>query len=99
MKRRKTIKQQNCWRVSKKYDLPDLKAKAEIFIFMISNMKKETFFEFLVGADLFKAVHVKETEIKFLSSNKILWKENIQEWKKELKGKENLFMEIITAYS
>jgi len=83
--------------IGEKYDLPDLKVKAEIF--MITNMKKETFIEFLVAADLFKAGKVKEAAIKFLSSNKILWKENIQEWKEKLKGKDVLLMEIITAYS
>ena len=39
--------------IGEKYDLPELKEKAEIF--MISNMKNETFIEFLVAADLFKA--------------------------------------------
>ena len=80
--------------IGEKYDLPGLKVKAEIF--MISNMKKETFIEFLVAADLFKAGKVKETAFKFLSSNKILWKENIQEWKEVLKRKDELLMEIIT---
>merc|ERR1719427_1932505 len=61
-----------------KYDLPDLKAKAEIF--MISNMKQETCIEFLVAGDLFNAEKVKESAMKFLSLNKKLWNENIQQW-------------------
>jgi len=81
--------------IAEKYDLPDLKVKAEIF--MISNMKKETLIEFIVAADLFNATKVKESALKFLSSNKNLWMENIKEWKENLKGKEELLMEIITA--
>jgi len=81
--------------IGEKYDLSDLKDKAEIF--MISNMKKETFIEFLVSSDLFKAPKVKEAALNFLSTNKIIWKENIQEWRKQLKGKDDLLMDIITA--
>ena len=83
--------------IGEKYDLPDLKAKAEIF--MISNMKQETCIEFLVAGDLFNAEKVKESAIKFLSFNKKLWKENIREWKEKLKGKEELLMDIITIWS
>jgi len=78
------------------YDLPELKSKAEIF--MISNMKKETFIDFLVAGDLFKAPKVKETALQFLSTNKNIWNENIKEWKQQLKGKDDLFVEIITAF-
>jgi len=81
--------------MGEKYDLPELKAKAEIF--MISNMKKETFIEFLVAADLFEAPKVKETALQFLSTNKNIWNENIKEWKQLLKGKDDLFVEIISA--
>merc|ERR1719427_869463 len=80
--------------IGEKYNLPDLKVKAEIF--MISNMRKETFIEFLVAADLFEAGKVKEAAFKFLLSNKNLWKENIEEWKEELKGKDELLIKIIT---
>lgn len=82
--------------MGEKYDLPELKAKAEIF--MITNMKKETFIDFLVAADLFKASKVKETALQFLSTNKNIWNENIDEWKQQLKGKDDLFVEIITAF-
>ena len=81
--------------IGEKYDLPDLKAKAEIF--MISNMKKETLIEFLVASDLFKASKVKETAMKFLSMNKSIVKENFNEWKEQLKGKEELLLEMFTA--
>jgi len=81
--------------MGEKYDLPELKAKAEIF--MISNMKKETFIEFLVAADLFEAPKVKEAALQFLSTNKNIWNENIKEWKQLLKGKDDLFVEIISA--
>jgi len=81
--------------IAEKYDLPDLKVKAEIF--MISNMKKETLIEYIVAADLFNAAKAKESALNFLSSNKNLWEENIQEWKENLKGKEELLMEIKTA--
>jgi len=81
--------------IGEKYDLPDLKAKAEIF--MISNMKKETLIEFLVASDLYKASKVKETAMKFLSLNKGVVKENLKEWKEKLKGKEELLLEMLTA--
>jgi len=81
--------------IAEKYDLPDLKVKAEIF--MISNMKKETLIEYIVAADLFNAAKAKESALNFLSSNKNLWEENIQEWKENLKGKEELLTEIMTA--
>ena len=81
--------------IGEKYDLPDLKSKAEIF--MISNMKKETLIEFLVASDLFKASKVKETAMKFLSLNKGVVKENLKEWKEKLKGKEELLLEMLTA--
>jgi len=81
--------------IGEKYDLPDLKLKAEIF--MISNMKNETFIEFLVASDLFKAPKVKETALKYLSTNKSIWNVNSKEWKGQLKGKDDLFAEIITA--
>jgi len=56
--------------ISEKYNLSELKEKAELF--MISNMKKETVIEFLEAGDLFAASGVKEAALNFLCLNKPL---------------------------
>jgi len=79
--------------IGEKYNLSELKEKAEFF--MIANMKKETVMEFLVAGDLFAAGQVKEAALRFLCLNKPLLQENLF----ELKGKETLLMEIIARLS
>ena len=79
--------------IGEKYNLSELKEKAELF--MISSMEKETVVDFLVAGDLFVADQVKEAALRFLCLNKPLLQENLD----ELKGKENLLMEIIARLS
>ena len=78
------------------YDLPELKWKAEIA--MISSLDKDTFAEFLLAADLFRAKKLKEAGLKFIAHNKNLWAAG-GDWKENFKKKPCLLMEIINAMS
>ena len=81
--------------IGEQYDLPSLKARAEMT--MMANLNKETFLDFFIAGVLFAAAKVKEAALRFLALNKNLWTENISEWKHKLLGKSELLMEIITV--
>ena len=79
--------------VGEKFDLPQLKLKAELA--MVSILKKENFIDMLITGDLYGAEKVKMAAFKFLSQNKEMWKEKEIEWKKMLKDKNDLLLKII----
>jgi len=81
--------------IGEKYDLPKLKSQAELC--MITNLSKETFIDYLIAGDLFKAAKLKEATLKFIAHNKNLWNGNSVEMKEKFEGKKDLLMEIITA--
>ena len=83
--------------IGEKYDLPQLKTKAELS--MITNLGKETFIEYLIAGDLFKAAKLKEAALKFIAQNKNLWNGNSAEMREQFKGKQDLLMEIIAAFT
>ena len=85
--------------IGEKYDLPELKWKAEIA--MISSLNKDTFAEFLLAAELLLAEKLKEAGLKFIAHNKNLWAEIVAggAWKEEFEKMPSLLMEIINAMS
>ena len=83
--------------IGEKYDLPMLKTKAELY--MITNLGKETFIDYLIAGDLFKAAKLKEAALKFIAQNKHLWNGNPAEMREKFNGKQDLLMEIITAFT
>ena len=83
--------------IGEKYDLPKLKSKAELS--RITNLSKETYIEYLIAGDLFKAAKLKEAALKFIAQNKHLWNGNPAEMREKFNGKQDLLMEIITAFT
>ena len=79
-----------------KYDLPKLKSKAELS--MITNLSKETYIEYLIAGDLFKAAKLKEAALKFIAQNKNLWNRNSAEMMKKFEGKQELLI-VINAFT
>jgi len=79
--------------VGEKFDLPQLKLKAELS--MVSILNKENFIDMMIAGDLYGAEKVKMAAFKFLTQNKEMWKEKEIEWKKMLKDKNDLLLEII----
>jgi len=83
--------------IGEQYDLPPLKAKAEMT--MMANLNKETFLDFFIAGDLYAAAKIKEEALRFLARNRNLWTENFSEWNVKLAERPKLLMEIITAFS
>jgi len=81
--------------VGEKFDLPLLKLRTELA--MISILNKETFIDILIAGDLYGGEKVKQAAFIFLSENKKIWEENMAEWKKMLKDKNGLLMEMVTV--
>ena len=81
--------------IAEKYDLPKLKTNAELVI--ITTLSKETFTEYLIAGDLFKAAKLKEAALKFIAQNKNFWNGNSAEMEEKFEGKKKLLLEIITA--
>jgi len=79
--------------VGEKFDLPQLKLKAELS--MVSILNKENFIDMMIAGDLYGAEKVKMAALKFLTQNKEMWKEKEIEWKEMLKDKNDLLLEII----
>ena len=84
----------NFLNIGEKYDLPELKWKAEIA--MISSLDKDTFAEFLLAADLFRAKKLKEAGLKFIADNKKLWTAG-GDWMEKFAKKPSLLIEIINV--
>jgi len=80
--------------VGEKFDLPLLKLRTELA--MISILNKENFIDILIAGDLYGGEKVKQAAFRFLSENKKIWEENMAEWKKMLKDKNGLLMEMVT---
>ena len=66
---------------------------------MITNLNKETFVDYLIAGDLFKATKLKEVALKFIAQNKNLWNRNSAEMMKKFEGKQELLIEIINAFT
>jgi len=81
--------------VGEKFDLPLLKLRTELA--MISILNKESFIDILIASDLYGGEKVKQAAFRFLSENKNIWEENMTEWKKLLKDKNGLLMEMVTV--
>jgi len=81
-------------KMADQYDVPKL--KADVVKLLKSKITKDSVLDVVLSADSYNASDLKTAAIEFIVRNKVK-KENLEEWKLAMKGREELLFEVFAA--